>query len=541
MRSTPRAASWLMGLLLLASCAQPAAPPTPATTPPAAAPTPLLTRAPTIMPTALPTATPAAAPGAAQFTEASCGFTLPPGRAEGRNVRCGTLAVPADRDDPGGPTIAIAVAVFAALGPSPRPDPVVFLDGGPGGRTLGGTSAYFDQRFAADLQASHDLVLFDQRGVGLSQPALDCPEYIDAIYRTLDQPLTLAEIDARDAAAFDTCLTRLRAEGTDVGWFSSAASAADVHDLMLALGYEEWNLLGVSYGTRLALTIMRDQPEGVRSVVLDSVYPPHVNRYIDLPGSAQRAFDTLFAGCAADPACAAAYPDLQERFYRMVEQLNQQPARAQVQNVFDGKTYPVLISGDQLLSMLFTSLYLTDFIPDVPRLIDRADRELAQGDTSALGEWGWVIFLFEGISYGAYYAVECSEEAPFARAAALSEAAGQVRPAVGRLYGDPAFLNYCPRWAPQPPDPRENQPVQSSIPTLLLSGEYDPVTPPAYAQRAAEGLTNARVIQFPGLGHATFTQPCPLRILTDFLDDPAPQPVAACLSAMGPPPFRTDR
>jgi pimeloyl-ACP methyl ester carboxylesterase len=536
--------SIVLMLVLLAGCAipgpRPAAPAastsiasldataTPAGVPPA-----------TLAPSPQPAATTSLPP--ARFAGSSCDFALPEGRVEGRNLRCGFVTLPADRSAPGGPTVELAVAVFEALGDSPRPDPIVFLDGGPGGETLGGTTEYFQADFAPELQEEHDLVFFDQRGVGRSRPALDCPEYTDALYATLNTALTLEQANARDARSMEACRQRLVGQGIDLAWFSSAASAADVSDMMRALGYHEWNLLGVSYGTRLALTILRDQPAGVRSVVLDSVYPPQVNRYVDLPGVAQRAFDTLFQGCAADRECAAAYPDLAGRFARLVQRLNERPQTAQVLNVFDGQTYDVRIDGDTAVEMLFTSLYITDYIPDLPELIARADAETAQGEAAALGEWGWVIFLFEGLSEGDYYAVECAEEAAFSSAPELAEAARAVPPEVGRVFGDPAFLEICASWAARPPDPRENQAVRSDVPVLLLSGEYDPVTPPAYARLAAETLGRAQVVEFPGLGHATFASPCPIAIITDFIGDPAAAPDIRCVATMRPPPFRTNR
>jgi pimeloyl-ACP methyl ester carboxylesterase len=471
------------------------------------------------------------------FAKHSCTFKLPGGRTD-TNTFCGTLTVLADRTKPAGTTIQLAVAVLPALGAKPLPDPIVYLDGGPGGETLGGSSDFFSTSFAADLQQQRDIILFDQRGVGLSKPSLDCPEYTDALYATLTAPLTRDQVNARDETSMEACRQRLVAQGVDLSWFSSTASAADVHDLMRTIGYSEWNLLGVSYGTRLGLTILRDQPDGVRSAVLDSVYPPFVDRYVDLPYAAQRAFDTLFQGCAADPACAKAYPKLDERFYALVRRLDAKPLIANARNYTDGKNYDVRIDGTQLVNMLFTSLYITDFIADLPDLIARADAETARGETAALGEWGWVIFLFDGLSEGDYYAVECSEETPFNQIAALEQAAKKVHPELKSAFGDPEILRYCQKWATRPADPRENQPIQSAIPTLLLAGQYDPVTPPEYASRAAKTLDHSTVVEFPGLGHATFAQPCPISIYTAFINTPTAKLDVSCVNQMSPPPFR---
>jgi pimeloyl-ACP methyl ester carboxylesterase len=107
------------------------------------------------------------------------------------------------------------------------------------------------------------------------------------------------------------------------------------------------------------------------------------------------------------------------------------------------------------------------------------------------------------------------------------------------VYGNPSFIEYCPAWAALPPDSRENQPVRSAIPTLLLAGEYDPVTPPAYARRAAETLDQATLLEFPGVGHATFTQSCPMKIISEFIATPTGRLNSGCQQEMGAPAFRT--
>lgn len=453
-------------------------------------------------------------------------------------MQCGFLTVPEDRAQPEGRSIQLAVAVFKARGADPLPDPVVWLDGGPGGETLGGTTEYFAGGFASELQERRDIVFFDQRGVGLSKPSLDCPEYTNALYETLNVRLSRAEVNARDEQALGACRDRLQAAGVNLAAYTSVASVADVRDLMAALGYQEWNVFGVSYGTRLALTMMRDAPQGVRSVILDSTYPPQVNRYVDLPEQAEQAFKTVFEGCANDPKCNAAYPNLEETFYHLVRSLNQKPVTIPTQNVFDGQSYDVLIDGEQVIGMLFTSLYITSMLPELPLIISEADAGLAQGETSALEYWAWVIFLFEGLSEGVYYSVECGEEAAFSTPEELLAAAEDLRPELRSYYADPAFLTFCRTWGSHKAEPRENQPVSSSIPTLILAGEYDPVTPPAYGRLAAETLSESYFFEFPGVGHAAFSQACPLQIITAFVENPAQAPDPACIATMAGPEFQ---
>ena len=248
-----------------------------------------------------------------EFESAQCQFEIHPGQT----VDCGYLTVPEDRSQPDGPTIRLHVAIFRSHSDNPAPDPIVYLEGGPGGQALEAASLVFNRRFAPFL-ADRDLIMFDQRGVGYSEPALDCQELIDLTYETLAQDLSPEEILALSTEAIRSCRDRLVSEGVNLAAYNSAESAADLNDLRLALGYEEWNLYGISYGTRLALTTMRDYPQGIRSVILDSTYPLPVSINTETPANFDRALNVFFGGCATDPAGSEAYPDLETVFWELV-------------------------------------------------------------------------------------------------------------------------------------------------------------------------------------------------------------------------------
>src|SRR5450432_4004733 len=239
-------------------------------------------------------------------------------------VDCGMLTVLEDRSQPNGPTIQVAVAVFHALGHNPKPDPIIYLDGGPGIHTLDLAAYTFHDPFSG-FARNRDFIMFDQRGVGLSQPVLDCPETTQALDSTVAADLTSKERQAADDQALAECHDRLVKAGVNLAAYNTAENAADVNDLRLALGYKSWNLYGISYGTRLALTIMRDFPDGIRSVILDSTLPLQVDLYAKLPGNADRAFQVFFQGCLKEASCNAAYPELDKVFYTLVDKLNKTP------------------------------------------------------------------------------------------------------------------------------------------------------------------------------------------------------------------------
>ncbi len=253
------------------------------------------------------------------FSKADCEFEVP----QGMEVECGFLTIPENWANPDGNKIRLHVAILHTQNKHPEADPILFLDGGPGGFTLD-----YLQNLASMFNfahASRDVIFFDQRGVGYSTPSLNCPEAEEQAYLDWTQDLRMTESDEHYVQALKTCRERLEAQGIDLAGYTSAASVADVDSLRKALGVSQWNLYGSSYGTRLALTVMRDFPEGIRSVVLDSTLPVQVNLFETIALNSERTLELVFTRCAVDPICAENYPNLEESFYDLVDQLDAQP------------------------------------------------------------------------------------------------------------------------------------------------------------------------------------------------------------------------
>ncbi len=509
-----RLCSALLAVLLLAGCG-PATQAVPTPAPPSAV---------------SPTAT--APAGGARFEEAACPFEVP----DGEEARCGYLVVPEDRREPAGRTIRLAVAVFESHSSSPAPDPIVYLEGGPGGSPLRANIPYFGLLYSPLLE-KRDLILFDQRGTGYSQPALDCPEYIERVVELLDDDIPADQQQVLADQALRACRDRLAAEGVNLAAYTSAENAADLNDLRLALGYEEWNLYGVSYGTRLALTAMRDFPGGIRSVVLDSVFPLQANLVVDTPANAARALDVLFDSCAADAACSGAYPDLRGTFFDLVDRLNSSPVSITV-TLPSGERGPALLNGDSLIGVLFQALYATPLIPMLPEIIHQAD----QGSFGAVAAvQSQLLDALTDVSHGMYNSVQCAEDVPFGTPAQLNAALAE-HPELSAAFGGAAaddIFDLCQDWGTRPADAVENEPVHSDIPALILGGQYDPVTPPAWGQMAAETLSRSFFFELPGAGHgASLTEECPRSVLLAFLDRPTARPEASCIQQeMGPVAF----
>lgn len=474
-------------------------------------------------PTATPTpeATPAT-PDPARFESTDCWFDEPPGQT----VECGYLTVPEDRARNDGKTIQLAVARFKSTASSPAPDPIVYLEGGPGGSPLRSVIGQFNALFAPFLE-ERDLILVDQRGTGYSRPALDCPEYKDWVIGALNENLSTAESEKLSNAALLECRNRLADSGVNLAAYDSAANAADLNDLRLALGIDDWNLYGISYGTRLALTVMRDFPQGVRSVAIDSVVPLQSNLYTEIPANGARAFEVLFDSCASDAACNEAFPDLRGVFFDLVERLNAEPATFSVR-LPSGDRADMLMNGDGLMGLIFQSLYATSIIPLLPRLVYEV-RDGNYGLVAALQ--GAFLEELDNISYGMHYSVQCEEEVPFGTRDQLS--AEIARHVQYTLFEGTGIFDLCGAWEAADPLPVENQAVASDIPTLVLSGEFDPITPPGWGQLAAETLPNSFFFELPSSGHgASLTGgECPRGMVMDFFDAPGSEPDAACLAS----------
>jgi pimeloyl-ACP methyl ester carboxylesterase len=457
-----------------------------------------------------------------EFVQTPCPFKVIGGEVEGKTLICGTLYALENRQDPRSPVIEMIVVILKAKSETPDPDPVLYLEGGPGGSSL----AYYDIWLNARLRETRDIILFDQRGTGYSFPTLNCDEYFYG-----------------DGVETRECRDRLEAEDIDLTMYRSAQAAQDVGDLITALQLDQVNLFGVSYGTRLALTVMRDRPERVRSVILDGVYPLHVNMLEEQANHGYQALQRLFADCAADPVCNGAYPELESVFYEAVKRLDKNPIPV---TDFNGYSYDM--SGYMLVNDMFDLLYDTYSLPLLPGKIYAAyngDGELYStfGDerfTDSLPQGATInpddyFEMIDDSSEGLYNSVECAEEVPFNDIALAQENAKSIPYALREplLSGLHAEVKDCGIWdTPAAPD-LENEPVTSAIPTLVLSGDYDPITPVAWGQTAADYLPNSHFYVLHGTGHGSVeVVSCATNLAIDFLADPTGEIDETCVGQM---------
>jgi pimeloyl-ACP methyl ester carboxylesterase len=453
------------------------------------------------------------------FEPASCAFPLPPGYSP----ECGYLLVPEDRNRAGSPFLRLHVAIFRSRLGVPISDPVVHLAGGPGSSSLEVARYMFGRGLDVVLD-QRDLILFDQRGTGYSLPRLDCPERASVTGTLLANGLVSGGSQQIILDAFRRCRDRLAGQGIDLASYHSAASAADLNDLRRALGYDRLNLYAVSYGTRLALTLMRDHPEAVRSAVLDSAYPLQVNLYISLAPNAERAFNVFFDRCAGDPACNASYPDLRTVFFQLVDQLNASPISLSLSP--GGVEQMIRLDGNLLIDVLFVGLYNPAVTASMPQMI----YDVSKGDYGILRE-RLMLYFDTTSALGMQMSVQCAEEIPFSPAQEAYAVAQGVQPQIAAFYPasvQPLF-DVCREWASIALDPRENQPVFSDLPVLILGGDQDPITPPAWGRMLTQELPRAYFHEFPGQGHwVARSSPCALSMARAFWTDPTVDPGHVC-------------
>jgi pimeloyl-ACP methyl ester carboxylesterase len=449
-----------------------------------------------------------------------------PEEISAERVECATLSVPEDRNDTDGALVVLPVVVLRADDPNPKPDPWVYFAGGPGGGGLSSGSGMF----AAGLQPSdRDVIWFDQRGTGGATPDLSCPEVLEdayARYETTDPP------DVEDRRTVDSlleCIERLREEA-DLDQYDTPTTALDAVDLRTALAIDQWNVVGVSYGTTVALEVLRVDPDGVRAAVIDSVYPPHVPDTPDeLVAVVDRGFETLYAGCAADPACNQRYPDLERSVTDLVERLDREPQPLSYTDS-EGKERTANITGQDLMDTAFQALYYEEFIALLPSFVEL----LAAGNYTPLELVAdELLSRLDELSYGTYHLVQCADRSETLEPGALDEVLTE-RPLYGEIIRSRENAWHCDRIDVEPVDGAFSDLGPTDVPTLALAGEYDPITPPSYARDAAEQLgERARFVELPGIGHGALWNDCGQTIFRSFLADPSTTPDTSCVDDMG--------
>ena len=437
------------------------------------------------------------------------------------SVRCGVLGRPLDPSHPETASIGVHLVVVPAVSRRKLPDPVFFLAGGPGQSAI--DLAAQTMPLFSRLNNRRDIVFIDQRGTGRSEP-LDCPD---------DPRAALGEAASATAqyALLMRCKTelearpRLRTPGA-LGFFTTPLAVQDLDAVRRLLGAERIDLVGVSYGTRVALETLRQFPGTVRRAVLDSVAPPDMALPASFSTDAQSALEALLAACAREPACHAAFPALRAAWDGLLTRL---PRTVQVHDPLSGQPEAPVLTRDAVLSLVRGALYSPALAAALPTAIDAA----AHGRYEPLVGLGGLLQSRRGgkLALGMHFSVVCAEDVPALdrpRSAALADPPGaDFGTASAALY-----RKVCASW------PRGAVPAAFySVPptpadTLLLAGGVDPATPPRHAARMARALgPKAQLVVVPNGGHNLLAVGCAPDLLFRYLDAPEGSPILRALDA----------
>ncbi len=457
-----------------------------------------------------------------------CALHLP----SDEKIDCYLLAVPENRSQKGSNLIRLPVIVFRSRSATPRPDPVIFTAGGPGASSLGAFSSGKTIR----LLDQRDFIVFEQRGTKYAQPSLDCPE-VDAEHESsfLSGLGTRAD-ETRELEAARACFHRLTRTGIDLAGYNNREIAQDIIDLRTLLGVKSWNLYGLSYSTWIMMDVMRIDPAGVRSALLESLEPPDVP--YDEMGNAnlQRSLDVLFDACATDLECSRSYPDLRSSFARMVRSLDRRPIQIVVKDVSDGD-HQRSFTGRNAVDTVYAELNNAAAIPLLPKAIYRASK----GNYAALTALAQDGLSPDSLSWGMRYSVWCADGLPLDDPAIVDRQTHAAYPLFDGEISAAFNPAICSFWKVPAAGPSEWLPLTSSIPTLIFAGEYDPNTPPSWGRRALRTLTNGYLYEFPGYSHTPSRSACAREMTIAFFDDPTKAPDATCFAKIEERQFTSQR
>jgi pimeloyl-ACP methyl ester carboxylesterase len=421
---------------------------------------------------------------------------------------CGRLTVPENRDYPD-KTIDLNVAVIKTNSKEKLNDPLLLLAGGPGQGavdTFAGIVKVFDQ-----LLPNRDIVLVDQRGTGDSNP-LRC-EIDPDDYEVLN--------DLTSDAWKDWTKACLRSLDADTRTYTTTVAIEDLEAVRKALGIEQWNLYGGSYGTRKALTYMKLFPQAIRSVVLDGVVSQDEALGVSHEANLRSTLSRIFKLCEADVACDEAFGDAEQQMWTFLDQLKEQPIKLRLQNSASGDFEEVTMTREYAVIALRMFSYSPETMGLIPLMVSLANH--GQPETMAYQAQMMMNSLNEGLNNALEISVSCAEDVPFMPTSTNVS---------NSLFGDDLFelmRARCELWDSVVVDPSFKSPVESDIPTLLLSGEYDPVTPPDFAEKAMQTLSNSQHLVAKGQGHIVGTRGCMPKIVTAFIKDPETELDTACM------------
>ncbi|MCW8873904.1 MAG: alpha/beta hydrolase [Xanthomonadales bacterium] len=472
------------------------------------------------------------------------------------DIECGLLQVPENRENPNSRFIELHFVKLNSrwgkddekdkkdkdkkdygLAPGKRDDPVIYLTGGPGAQVT-----YYVKRFKDHGLLDHrDMYILEQRGIGFSGDF--CPFYSGRKPAT-DDVATFEESLAASLTRFSDCARNAQATGVDLTGYNTMENARDVKALRRALAIEKWNVWGISYGSILAQAYLNEDPGGILAAAIDAVVPldrRESELYWRVAHWYQRDLEKLQEICSRQPACAEHYPDISGRIRQAIGSVVNQPIEVEVEDIENYPSGKARFFPDIVGYLPFMFLYEQDNYPGLPGMVYawadavvQRDEVLFQALASAASLGG-----FGGISQGMYNAIACTDGDAEIEARAFKKDL-QAHPVLGGAFGNPEFWDrraaLCAELGMNQRPADQYLPVETDLPSLIIEGDMDPITPPPNAKAILPGFANGTYVEFPYAGHGpSRSVECAGDMLNKFYDDPTLEPDLSCVEEMEEP------
>ena len=440
------------------------------------------------------------------------------------NAVWGRLTVPENRDEDNGKTIQLAVAILKSKKTQATNTPIVFIVGGPGFSPIIDIQHWLKYQY----HDNHDVILMDMRGTGFSEPLLSQDSIKKVAGFRIKNSTTEKEqsLAVQQAFLLRDCALQ---EGINLRQFNSRINAADFNDLFHALQYDSYNILSISYGARVAQTIMRNHPDKVRCVILDSPVTVTNNPVLESKEISNyvRSLEIFFSDIAGNQRCVEKFPGLKDHFYELVDSFR---ANTVQQSKSNPEQNIVFFGADLLKDTCGFMLSKIEMIPYIPQLMQQLyqnrEQTVRKINAYAATEVGKIDPKFQLV----YHSTLSYEVYPFVRIEdVLADSAKNPRMGNDRkAFREQQFISQ--NWPSGQADPAELQPVVSGIPTLLFAGSYDPVTPPENGQIIGKTLKKHYYAEFPRFTHVVFDKELPSQIALKFIANPEQNPVPETIS-----------